>query len=115
MNKTIRILETYVAQMIIANQKEHDSNRADFITEVNEHIAELKENEVNFVSSNVPVSGCVLIRIKKSQHKEYWYADKIGETFEVVQHPISVYHFRCCDDNSKCIDKEDAEVLKHFR
>lgn len=39
MNKTIRILET------------------DFITEVNEHIAELKEHEVNFVSSNVPVSG----------------------------------------------------------
>jgi len=41
--KTIRILELYISQMIIANQQKHDRNRANFITEVNEHISELKE------------------------------------------------------------------------
>lgn len=54
MNKTIRILEIYVSQMIIANQDNYDSNRAKFITEVNEHISELKELEEIFNKINLP-------------------------------------------------------------
>lgn len=40
--KTIKILETYVSQMIIANQIT-PANNPSFITEVNEHISELKD------------------------------------------------------------------------
>lgn len=52
-----------------------------------------------------------IIRFKDSRAHNFWYADKIGELFEVLGESECSYQVRIGGGRSRFIDKVDAEVV----
>ncbi|PAD91640.1 hypothetical protein [Shouchella clausii] len=57
------------------------------------------------------------VRIKKAGSKEYWYADKIGEVFEVAQSPVFCEKYEVIEGwrkPCKLLDKDDVSTIREI-
>jgi hypothetical protein len=54
----------------------------------------------------------IKVKITKCSHEKYWYSDKVGQVFSVVDTSVRDYYVIGERGISVCILKVDAEVVK---
>ena len=106
MIKAIKILEVYAAEEL-ANYRKAGIGNPNWLTQINEAIAELKEHEVNFIS----VNNCVMPSLLAFKSRR----DKLGLSLREVTEKTGVSKATISRiENGKLAEYENVRKLHEF-